>query len=182
MKHPESIALDTLDEEVLFAPPVDQWPQRPAGPGPRPVAPNLSVEALVVLARRAVHPHYVAAGMPAHCQCAMCVRVELALRRVATGAERGRDDALAHTVLATRDATLGLAEGVRAVHERDAADAQDHALVRRWRERAASERADACAPRAMSPGVRSVHNHRGRVFDECANQLAVIHPRRPPPR
>jgi hypothetical protein len=182
MEQPQPITVDPVDDEVVFAPPVDQWPQRSAGPLTRAAAANLSAEALVVLARRTVHPHYVAAGMPAHCQCAMCVRVETALRRVATGAEQGRDDALADTVAATRDATQGLADGVRAVHERDAADAQDLALVRRWREQAASERADACAPRSLSPGVRSVHNHRGRVFDECANQLAAIHPPRPPLR
>jgi hypothetical protein len=180
MEHPQPIAVGVVDDELLFAPPVDQWPQRTDGPRPQTVAANLSADALVVLARRTVHPHYVAASMPAHCQCAMCVRVELALRRVATGAEQDRDDALADTVVATRDATKGLADAVRAVHERDAADAQDHALVRRWRQQAASERADACAPRAMSPGVRSVHNHRGRVYDDCANQLAAIHPVRSP--
>jgi signal transduction histidine kinase len=136
-------------------------------------------EDLVALARRTVHPHYVVKGMLTHCQCVTCGRVERALRSVAAGAEQDRDDALADTVLATRDATQGLATAARVVDEREAAEAQDRALVQQWREHAVVERADACAPRPMSPAWRSVHNHRGRVYDACANQLAATHPLAP---
>ena len=124
----------------------------------------LTVDDLVVLARRTVHPHYVVEGMLTHCQCGTCVRVERALRRVAAGAGQGGDDAPA----------------ARSVPDRDAMDARDQALIREWREHAAIERADACAPRSMSPALRSVHNHCGRVYDACADQLAAIHPPRPP--
>ena len=130
---------------------------------------------LVLLARRTVHPAYVE-GMMTHCQCALCVRVENALRHVAVEAVRARDGARADTVQATRDATRRLANVARAVNERDAGDARDHALVQQWRTLAAIERAEACSPRSMSPDARSVHHHRGQAFDACADQLAAQHP------
>jgi hypothetical protein len=139
----------------------------------------MSVEDLVVLARRTVHPHYVVEGMMTHCQCVTCGRVERALRGVAAEAEQGRDDAIADTVAAAQNATEGVANVARAVHERNAADARDRALIQQWRERAAMERAEGCAPRSMSPALRSVHNHRGQVYDACADQLAAIHRPRP---
>ena len=141
---------------------------------------TISVEDLFVLARRTVHPHYVVEGMLTHCQCVTCGRVERALRGVVADAEQGRDDALADKELATVDATAGVANVARAAHERDAADARDRALIQQWRAHAAAERSDACTSRSMSPALRSVHNHRGQVYDACADQLAAIHPSRPP--
>ena len=129
---------------------------------------------LVLLARRTVHPAYVE-GMLTHCQCALCGRVERALRGVAADADRARDGALADSVVATRDATQGLANVARAVNERDAGDARDQALVLQWRALAAVERAEASSPRSMSPDARSVHNHRAQVYDACADQLAAQH-------
>jgi hypothetical protein len=131
---------------------VDDQPGRTARLQPHAGGAVLKVDDLVVLARRAVHPHYVVEGMLTHCQCTTCVRVERVLGRVAAGAG----------------------------HDRDAVDARDQALVRQWREQAAIERADACSPRSMSPALRSVHNHRGQVYDACADQLAAIHPPGPP--
>jgi hypothetical protein len=139
----------------------------------------LTVDDLVVLARRAVHPHYVVEGMLTHCQCATCVRVERTLWRVAAGGRHGRAGALADATLATRDAAQRLVN-TRSVHDHDAVDARDQTLIRQWREQAAIERADACSPRSMSPALRSVHNHRGLVYDACAGQLAAIHPPKPP--
>jgi len=129
---------------------------------------------LVLLARRTVHTAYVE-GMLTHCQCALCGRVERALREVAADADRARDGALADSVVATRYATLGLAKVARAVNERDAGDARDLALVVRWRALAALERSEASSTRSMSPDSRSVHNHRGQVYDACADQLAAQH-------
>jgi hypothetical protein len=135
---------------------------------------------LILQARRAVHPAYVE-GMMTHCQCALCVRVENALRHVAVEADRARDGALADTVLATRDATRGLATVAQAVNERDAGGARDQVLVQQWRTLAAIERGEACSPRSMSPDARSVHNHRGQVYDACADQLATPHSAVAPP-
>lgn len=135
---------------------------------------------LILLARRAVHPAYVE-GMMTHCQCALCVRVENALRHVAVEADRARDGALADTVQATRDATRGLATVARAVNERDAGEVRDQTLVQQWRTLAAIERGEACSPRSMSPDARSVHNHRGKVYDACADQLAAQYPAILPP-
>lgn len=139
-------------------------------------APDMTQEItdLVVMARRTVHPAYVE-GMMTHCQCVLCVRVESALRHVAVEADRARDGALADTVVATRDATRGLATVTRAVNERDAGDARGQTLVQQWRTLAAIERAEAISPRSMSPDARSVHNHRGQVYDACADQLAAQH-------
>ena len=54
-------------------------------------------------------------------------------------------------------------------------DARDHTLVLQWRALAAVERTEASSPRSMSPDARSVHNHRGQVYDACADQLAAQH-------
>lgn len=122
------------------------------------------------LTRVTVHPDRDAVALTLHCGCELCDRVSAALERGADLCRLAIDTAHVQLVESQRLEAVSAVDLIAA----EARIAREDALILAWRAVAATEGTEATRARAMSPAMRSAHNHRALIYKVCAMDLAAL--------